>query len=115
MRLGGSGIGSYINPTGVSAGNGYTLQGHFNTLYADKAEFNTLKTQVANIDYAYVWKEFKYNGMKAFWNKVVDGVNFFVNGNRYQLIVSERYALCAGSASSSTASSGSLPTSPSKN
>ena len=96
MRLGGSKIGSYINPRGVSAGGGKTLQGHFDTLYADKAEFNELKAKVASVGNLNVMSKLSYRGHSASWSSMVSDINY--SSGSKQLTISYRYAITAGNA-----------------
>lgn len=96
MRLGGSGVGSYINPTGVSAGGGRTLQGHFDRLYADKAEFRKLTAKVSDLTQVNILNKLSYRGHSASWSSMVSDISYS-SGSR-QLTIYYRYAITAGNA-----------------
>ena len=104
---GGGGGGSSLSPNIPSGGwpslVGSTLGGQiysaskakFDELYATEAEFDRLKTSVANIDYARIWERMEYQGGPVRWQKAIHDISLDINFNRksYTLSYTRVYAL----------------------
>ena len=79
--------GGYVNPRVVTDGNGTTLEGHFNKLYA----------KIADIEDLDVYKKLTYQGKQAYWTSVVRAINVTSTtpgGSAKYLSVSKINALC---------------------
>ena len=91
--LGGAGLGA-----GTLGGAIYTAsKAEFDKLYATEAEFNRLKTSIANIDYANIWQKMKYQGGFVRWHEVLSNVRIEINFDKksYSVGYSKIRALCS--------------------